>query len=81
MSMISPEAYISQLENCTLEQMITERNSLYRELKRLEKLVLEKDYSNEEWNILPSVETRYDVYLEYVSKMCLLIRDKYREDN
>ena len=79
--MISPGAYISQFENCTLEQMVKERDSLYRELRKLEKFVFEKDYGNEEWNICPSPDTRYKVYLEYLSQLCLLIRDKYCEDN
>ena len=51
--MISPGMYISEHENDSFSQLIKERDSLLREIRRLEKIVFCEDRTAEEWCFHP----------------------------
>lgn len=78
--MISPDGYVSMHRNDSFKELIKERKSLEREISRLEKLVFEKNYLDEEWMIRPGPDVLYQMNLEYLAALCLLIRDRYREE-
>lgn len=42
MSMIPAEVYVEEFKNCTLKQMIKEKDRLHKEIRKLEKLILER---------------------------------------
>ncbi len=78
--MISPESYIKEFEDAGYRRLIQERNHLVNFIKKFEKDEMAGDRSGFDWRISPSPEVRYQLYLEYLSKLCLLMRDKYNQD-
>ena len=73
--MISPLNYIDNLKDKTYEELLVERDRLLDEIKSFEQS------SNE--TIIPIVVTpgpdvKYQVYLDYLSELCKLIKEKYR---
>ena len=75
--MISPESYTGMHRNASFEQLIAERNRLLREIRRLEKIVFSEDRSADDWRIKPGPDVRYQMELEYLARLCLMIRTKY----
>ncbi len=78
--MISPEMYLSEHENDSFPQLIQERNSLLREIRRLEKYVFCEDRTSEEWCFKPGPDVCYQMNLEYLSALCLFISRKYNRE-
>lgn len=78
--MISPESYVMMHESDSFEELIKERKSLQREIAHLEKIVFDEKRENEEWMYNPSPDVLYQMNLEYLAALCLLIRDRYREE-
>lgn len=78
--MISPEAYLEQMKDATYEQLIKERDGLIRYVRRYEKTEKAGVRSGDEWMICPSPDVRYQMYLEYLSGLCLFMRNKYNEE-
>lgn len=76
--MISPEGYISQFENATYEEMIKERDRLIRYIRKYEKLEKAGDRTGVDWMIRPSPDVQYQMYLEYLSELCALMKEKPR---
>ena len=68
--MISPNAYAGFHKDKSYKSLIRERDSLIREIRKLEKLVLNKDPENEAWQICPDPEVRYRVLMEYLIELC-----------
>ena len=75
--MISPETYIGMHEDASFKQLIKERNQLLREIRRLEKIVFSEDRSADDWRIKPGPDVRYQMELEYLAQLCLMMRNKY----
>ena len=75
--MISPESYLSEHKNDTFEELIKERDSLIEDIRELEKLVYTEDRSSEEWRFNPGPDVRYQMDLDYLSKLCEFISQKY----
>ena len=71
--MFSPEMYVEQFKNCTLEECIQERDELLKELKEFE---LHPEYKG---MMLPSPMTQYKMKVEYFKGICDLIRDKVEQ--
>lgn len=78
--MISPGMYISEHENDSFSQLIKERDSLLREIRRLEKIVFCEDRTAEEWCFKPGPDVRYQMNLEYLSELCRFISRKYNRE-
>ena len=77
--MISPGAYIGSLEGRSYPELIKERKELIRFINRFEKNEMASDRSDPGWEFRPSPEVKYQVYLEYLSQICDLMRTKYNE--
>lgn len=71
--MMSPEAYIKSIEKKSYEQLLEEKENLNKKIEEFE--------SNQDKSaiISPSPEVKYQCNLEYMSKLCNLIAEKYRE--
>ena len=78
--MISPEAYIDRFNGAEYLDLITERDCLIRFIKEYEEKDIAGDRSGKEWDIHPQPDVRYQVYLEYLSRLCVLMSEKYNED-
>ena len=78
--MFSPDAFIRQLKDYTFPQLIAEKDSLVIEIKELEKIVYENDRTDQEWNVDPSPDIRYQMNLEYLAALCKLIKEKYNRE-
>ena len=78
--MISPEYYIEEHKNDSFTQLINERDTLIKEILRLEKLVFDEDKSSAEWGMKPSPDVRYQMCLEYLSVLCKHISEKYNRE-
>ena len=76
MSMISPEVFTEQHANKTYEELIEVRNDLINNIKRFEAMP-----QNEEpdFIICPGPDVVYQMNHEYLSKICLLIIQKFQE--
>ena len=73
--MISPQTYVAQYKNCTLEQCIAARDELIEELKEFE---LNPVYDREA-TMLPTPMTQYSVQVDYLKELCDLIAQKIAE--
>ena len=76
MSMISPEVFVEQYADKTYEELIEVRNDLINNIKRFEATP-----QNEEpdFIICPGPDVVYQMNHEYLSKICLLIVQKFQE--
>jgi hypothetical protein len=78
--MISPETYIMDHENDSFEELIKERDYLAKEIKKLEKIVYSDEKKDSSWLVKPGPDVRYQMYLEYLAKLCKFISTKYNEE-
>ena len=76
MSMISPEVFVEQYADKTYEELIEVRNDLINNIKRFEATP-----QNEEpdFIICPGPDVVYQMNHEYLSEICLLIVQKFQE--
>lgn len=79
--MISPESYINEKLQQSIEELMIERQTLQFELDKLELILTKKDYSDSAWLSKPGPELQYQMNLEYMSKLCKLIADKIQQKN
>ena len=78
--MISPASYIEKFEDAEYLRLIEERDRLLAFIKDYEKKDIAGDRSGEEWSIHPQPDVRYQMYLEYLSELCNLMREKYNAE-
>ena len=78
--MISPGAFVEEYRDEPIEETIKRRDELIDNIKNLEKIVFSKDRSSDEWNFHPGPEVRYQVNLEYLSQICILLSEKYNAE-
>ena len=78
--MISPQGYVARLKDATYEEMIKERDSLIRYIRKYEKLEKAGDWTGEDWMIHPQPDVRYQMYLEYLSELCKVMKEKYNQE-
>lgn len=78
--MLNPEMYAERFKNASYQEMIKERDSLMLHIRKYEKLEKAGDCSDEEWMIHPQPDVRYQMYMEYLAALLLLMKDKYNED-
>ena len=78
--MISPNMYGELHKDDSFEQLIAERKELIATLEQLEPIAYDKEHRSDEWKIMPAPDVRYQIALEYLSKVCKLIREKYNRE-
>ena len=78
--MMSPNSFVDMLKDNTFEQLIAERDSLFLELKELEKIVFKEDKNDPEWMVHPGPDVRYQMNLEYLAELCMYIQEKYNRE-
>ena len=75
--MISPSSYIRELKDADYLQLIGKRDELLRYINDFEKKEMAGDRSGEDWIIHPQPDVIYQEYLEYLSELCILMKDRY----
>ena len=78
--MISPGSYSDEHKNDTFNQLMEERDSLYKEIKELEKIVYNDDRGQSEWKMQPGPDVIYQMDLEYLAEICNLLQEKYNSE-
>ncbi len=78
--MISPQSYVEEFRHEPFDKLIAERERLYKEFKKLEKEAFDSDKKSDAWLMSPSVDVRYQMYLEYMAALCEFISEKYRTE-
>ena len=78
--MRSPEAYIDGFKDAEYLDLIMERDRLMRFIKEYEEKDIAGDRFGKEWVIYPQPDVRYQVYLEYLGRLCALMSEKYNEE-
>ena len=78
--MMSPESFAIAYKDEPIEEIIKRRDELIDNIKDLEKIVFSKDRSSEEWSFHPGPDVSYQVNLEYLSKICILLSEKYNAE-
>ena len=79
--MISPEGYVSKFENESYEKLLKERDKLIREIRHIEKHREEiMNRENTEIIMCPTPDVFYQVHLEYLGLLCMLISRKFNEE-
>lgn len=78
--MISPETYIESMKGKNYPELIKERDRLVRYVRGFEKKERAGDRSGADWGICPSPAVRYQVYLDYLSRLCTLMAERYNQD-
>ncbi len=78
--MISPGSYIDNLKGASYMKLIKERNSLIRSVQGFERKEKAGNRAEEDWEICPSPEVVYQTKLEYLSKLCAFMAEKYNDD-
>ena len=80
MTMMAPQSYVDDLEGESYEKMIKERDKLIREIRHFEKHKKEIMKSDEA-QICPSPETIYLWNLQALGLLCMLMSEKFKEEN
>ena len=75
--MLSPNYYAEEHENDSFEEMINERKRLIEELGELEKIAYDEERTDSAWGIHPGPDVQYQMTLEYLSQICILLKEKY----
>ena len=83
--MISPETYAEELKTDNLQNLIKERDELLEFIQNFEKNCIdfqkrELIFSGDDWNIHPSPDVMYQVYLEYLAKVSVAISNKFNQE-
>lgn len=78
--MISPEGYVLMHKNDSFEELIKERKSLQKKIASLEKIVFAKENDYEEPMVMPGPDVQYQMCLQYLSKLCEFICNKYNRE-
>lgn len=78
--MMSPEMYAEEHRDDSLEELIETRNDLVDELRTLEKIVFDKEQKDKAWEICPGPDVQYQMTLEYLAKLCMLLYEKFNEE-
>ena len=76
--MISPDSYISEFKDKPYDKLLVERDKLIRSIKKFEKEYGKEDDSD--FVIMsPSPDVVYQMELEYLGKLAVLISEKFRD--
>lgn len=75
--MLSPEVFIDlECKDKSYTELLKMRDSLIRQIRAFEKGKIPE----EEYQILPSPASIYQVNLEYLGELCKIISEKYNDE-
>lgn len=72
--------YIFKCSGKSFPQLIRERNSIVKDLKRLENIICDKDKANERWKTKPSPVAEYKFTLDLLTELSELMKNVYDRD-
>lgn len=79
MTMISPQSFVDEFDDESYVTLLKERDKLIREIRHFEKH-REEIMNSEEAYICPSPDVVYQMNLEYLGALCMLISKKFNEE-
>ncbi len=79
MTMISPQSFVDEFDDESYATLLKERDKLIREIRHFEKH-REEIMNSEEVYICPSPDVVYQMNLEYLGALCMLISKKFNEE-
>ena len=74
--MISPDMFVDRYRFMKYKELLPVRDELIKSIREFET----KTYDPEMDRFFPSPEVQYQMHLEYLGKLCLLISEKYNEE-
>ena len=77
--MISPQSFVDEFEDESYASLLEERDKLMLEIKYFEKH-REEIMNSDEDVICPSPDVVYQMNLEYLGSLCMLISKKFNEE-
>ena len=78
--MISPENYVEQFSKASYQEMIKERDNLFGYIKKLETMKKPGTDFNGEDMIDPQPDVIYQMNMEYLAELLLIMCKKYNEE-
>lgn len=78
--MISPGVYAEQLKDKSYRELLQERDELLAYIRTFEENGKKGDRTGKEWQRMPSPDVQYQMDLEYLAAVCLVLAEKYREE-
>ena len=79
--MISPDTYIEKRKNKSYKELIIERDKLLKDIYNYENSINNKTINIDNMVITePDLYVRYQRNFLYLSKLLILIKDKYKEE-
>ena len=78
--MISPDSYMEMLKDKSYTDLIQCRDHLITSVRQFEQNERKGDRSDPSWNCRPSPDVVYQMQLEYLSRLCSFMKEKYNEE-
>ncbi len=78
--MISPDRYAEQLKDASYLELIAERDELISSIRNFENNEKAGIRNLDEWNVCPTPDVRYQMYLDYLVEICSLMQGKYNQE-
>ena len=78
--MIDPKTYVEELKDTDFKTLIEERNQLMEAIEEFEEMVMSGERTGEGWTIMPSPDVIYQMNLQYLAELCILMCEKYNND-
>ena len=75
--MVRPEYWIQYFENMEYKELVEEKNRLVDFIKSYEEKASTDSWTFEDCEMIPSLDVRYWYSLEYLSRLCALMHDKF----
>ena len=74
--MISPDMFVNRYRFMKYKELLPVRDELIKSIREFEN----KTYDPEMDRFFPSQEVQYQMHLEYLGQLCVLISEKYNQE-
>ena len=78
--MIGPAAYMEEVKRMSYLELMAERERLIGYLHKFETDEIAGDRSDPAWRICPKPDVRYQLYFDYLSVLCRVMRERYNQE-
>lgn len=78
--MICPDSYMEMLKDKPYKDLIKCRDNLIRDVQRFERDEIKGDRSDPSWRMHPRPDVVYQVKLQYLSRLCAYMQEKYNAE-
>ena len=78
--MMSPDAFIQCVKNESYTNLMQRRENLLMAIHQFERDIMRGDRGDPSRSCHPSPDVRYRMNLEYLSRLCSLMHEKYHQE-